>query len=69
MTLVLNQNLRWLVYFLAGLVGAVLLSLISSFDQSALSATAHYGSEATSSALVSTFDEVAASHLEPNFYR
>lgn len=67
MTLVLNQNLRWLVCFLAGLVGAFLLSFGLSWGQAALSATSHSGQSANS-VLISTFDEVAASHLESNFY-
>jgi len=66
MTLVLNQNLRWLVCFLAGLVGAFLLSFGLSLGQAALS-VAHSG-QSTNSVLISTFDEVAASHLESNFY-
>jgi hypothetical protein len=68
MTLVLNQNLRWLVCFLAGLVSAFLLSFGLSFGQFALSATSLFGNQSANSPLISTFDEVAASHLESNFY-
>jgi hypothetical protein len=68
MTLLLNQNWRWLVCFLTGLVGAFLLSFGLSFGQ-AVSAATHGENQSATSVLVSTFDEVAASHLESNFYR
>lgn len=52
----LLHRLRWLACFLAGLFAVLLFT------------TAAPAQTAPAAPFVSTFDAVAASHLEPNFY-
>lgn len=77
-TLLQKKPWRWLPWFIAGLFGILLVSLPSlwqpttvtlsgSSNQAAALQQLDVHSEVTSY-LNPAFEEVAASHLEPNFY-
>jgi hypothetical protein len=73
MTLTLDRNMRWLICFFAGLLVAVLFSFEFSAPQPAQTFSSGSVAPIVSSYWPTSsdfsFDEVAASHREPNFYQ
>lgn len=79
MNLLSKRPLRWLPWFIAGLFSTLLFVGLPSLWQSASATFGGNGVETTASQQFDAtpelasypnrgFDEVAASHLEPNFY-
>lgn len=64
---------RQLAWFVAGLVCTFLFSVVSSISQSATAAgdgnAVNFSAAQPSTFVAPSFEEVAASHLEPNFYK
>ncbi|MEH2192271.1 MAG: hypothetical protein V7K98_06345 [Nostoc sp.] len=69
MTSLLKQYKRTLVWFISGVVLAVLLFLGTSNQQPATATKPSHAKASTQLDVTTTYSDFGASHLEPNFYQ